>query len=374
MNKLEDLKNKIKFKGVTLYKSKIFRVVSVLLIFLFVINFGSFQFKSWKYGSIYADNVGSDGGLTFSSSKATMGIDFNSGFKGELSSEHQDAFNNVSDMNSSVSENISEPIESGKEEKLVYTSYTDIETKDIEKALEYIHSEIEKYNGILQSENLSNMDSVAKRDALAENSLYRGNAASAELYVRIPQKVYKEFIGNLNEDNDIIVVKDISQKIDNMTDTYYDYEARLKSLRIQETRLLEFMRNANNVADMLSVEDRLSNVQYEIDRITNSINEIDNDVDYAKVTISIREVIKYTSTQENPQNFFERVISYFSGSLESFAETLEDWLAVIIFLIPYGVLLVIIVFIVKRVVRNRVKRRSEKLKEKENEISIKKEE
>lgn len=374
MNKLEDFKNKIKFKGVTLYKSKVFRVVSVLLIFLFVINFGSFQFKNWKYGSIYADNVGYDGGLNFSSSKATMGIDFNSGFKGEVSSEPQDAFDSVSNMSPSASENISEPIESGKEEKLVYTSYTDIETKDIEKALEYIHSEIAKYNGILQSENLSNMDSVAKRDALAENSLYRGNAASAELYVRIPQKVYKEFIGTLNEDNDIIVVKDISQKIDNMTDTYYDYEARLKSLRIQETRLLEFMRNANNVADMLSVEDRLSNVQYEIDRMTNSINEIDNDVDYAKVTISIREVIKYTSTQENPQNFFERVINYFSGSLESFAETLEDWLAVIIFLIPYGILFVIIIFVVKKIVRNKVKRRSEKLKEKENEIDIKKEE
>ena len=80
----------------------------------------------------------------------------------------------------------------------------------------------------------------------------------------------------------------------------------------------------------------------EIDSITNSLETIDNDVKYSKVTLNIREVVKYTDKPENPKNFIERLWSYITGSAESFLDNVESLLETAIYAIPNIVLLVLI--------------------------------
>ena len=253
------------------------------------------------------------------------------------------------------------------DEKLVYSASVGVETKDIDKALEHIYAKIKEYNGIIQDERQSNMGNVVYDDWYR----YGGNA-SAYIFVRIPQEHYDVFLNSIEVENGDIVVSNLSKSVQNMTQTYYDTESRLRSLRIQEERLFEFMENAYDISDMLDVEDRLTDVQYEIDSATNSLRTIDNDVAYSKVTLNIEEVVKYTSTPENPKNFFERVWSYITGSVEDFAETLEYWLEVAIYLIPYlFVLIVIYIAFIKVKRKVQAKRKAKKaLKDKENEIDI----
>ena len=156
-----------------------------------------------------------------------------------------------------------------------------------------------------------------------------------------------------------------------MTEVYYDSESRLKSLRVQEKRLLEFMENAENVSDMLSVESKLSEVQYQIDSVTNSLKTIDNDVQYAKVKIIITEVCKYTEVTENPTNFFERVIDYIKNSFVSFTENAEEILEAVIYLIPYGIIIGIIVVIVRACLKKNKLKREKKLESEDSSNSIK---
>lgn len=248
-----------------------------------------------------------------------------------------------------------------KTEKLVYSASLGIETKDMDVALEHIYSKINEYNGIIQDERQNNMGHVTYEDYYR----YSGNA-SAYIFVRIPQEHYNTFINSLEDENGDIVVSSISKNVQNMTQVYYDTESRLRSLRVQEERLFEFMESAGDVSDMLSVEDRLTDVQYEIDSATNSLLVIDNDVKYSKVTLNIEEVVKYSSTPENPKNFIERVWMYITDSAENFAETLEYWLECAIYFVPYFVLLVIVYIVFIKIKRKIQKKRKVK-KELENQ-------
>lgn len=248
-----------------------------------------------------------------------------------------------------------------KTEKLVYSASLGIETKDINIALEHIYGKINEFNGIIQDERQNNMGHVVYEDYYRHS----GNA-SAYIFVRIPQEHYDAFINSLEDENGDIVVSSISKNVQNMTQVYYDTESRLRSLRVQEERLFEFMESAGNVSDMLNVEDRLTDVQYEIDSATNSLLVIDNDVKYSKVTLNIEEVIKYSSTPENPKNFFERVWMYITESAEEFAETLEYWLECAIYLVPYFVLLVIVYIVFIKIKRKVQKKRKEKKENQED--------
>lgn len=253
-----------------------------------------------------------------------------------------------------------------KSEKLVHSADIDMETKNLTSALDFIHSKIESVEGIIQAESVNGNNRL---DSYSYS--YYNSVPSANIYVRIPQKNYESFINTLNQKTDNLAAISIDKTVDNMTEVYYDSESRLKSLRVQEKRLLEFMENAENVSDMLSVESKLSEVQYQIDSVTNSLKTIDNDVQYAKVRISITEVRKYTEVTENPTNFFERVIDYIKNSFVSFTENAEEILEAVIYLIPYGIIIGIIVVIVRACLKKKKLKREKKLESEDSSNSIK---
>ena len=233
-----------------------------------------------------------------------------------------------------------------KSAKLVYSANLDIETKDIDAALDSIYAKIKEVDGIIESEELNNMGNVTYDDYVR----YYDNAR-AFIYVRVPQEHYETFINSIETEDGSIVVTDVAKSVENLTDTYYDLDSRLRSLRVQEERLFDFMKSAKSVSEMLDVEDRLSEVQYEIDRITNSLETIDNDVKYSKVKLDVREVVKYTERTENPKNFIERLWGYITGSVENFLDNVEGLLELVIYSVPNLVLLVLIYIGCVKVIR-----------------------
>lgn len=360
------VKDKVKVVSNSKYKHIAGFLVFVLVIGLFggfsgIGNVKSYDSADMYYGNtngalvesmgslkadIYSDSVSSifDGFTTESATDSSMGVYY----EPESPSENQV----VSERDYLATDNTAYESQT---EKLIYSADIGIETKDIDVALERIYEKIKEYNGIIQDERQNNMGNVVYED------YYRYSAnASAYIYVRIPQEHYDDFINSIEDEKGDIVVSDISKNVQNMTKVYYDTESRLRSLRVQEERLFEFMESANTVADMLDVEDRLTDVQYEIDSATNSLAMIDNDVKYSKITLNIEEVVKYSEKTENPKNFIERVWSYIKGSAENFADTLEEWLEFIIYFIPYLVILIIVYIIFIKVKRKIQKKRKDK--------------
>lgn len=236
-----------------------------------------------------------------------------------------------------------------QEEKLVYTSNVTLETEDFDKASTDLHAAIKSLGGIIISENAQNLNNI---NSQGFRTLY--------ISVRIPQENYDAFLSGLSESYN---VASLQNHVDNLTEYYYDNENRLRSYRIQEERLFAMLEKAENVSEMLEIESRLCDVQYEIESLTNTQKTIDNDVKYATFHLNLHEVTKFTSPA--PKTFGDRFSETVKNSGEAFAEFLEGTLFVLIFLAPYLVIFAIALVIGIIIVKN--KKKKAKAKDAENE-------
>lgn len=234
------------------------------------------------------------------------------------------------------------------EEKLVYTSRVTLETEEFDTANESLHATITSLGGIIISENAYNLSNVGYR--------------SMSMTVRIPQESYDAFLSGLSASYNVASVQN---SVDNMTERYYDNENRLKSYRIQEERLFAMLEKAETVKEMLEIESRLCDVQYQIESLTNTQRTIDNDVKYATFYLNLNEVTKFTSP--TPKTFGDRLGETLSDSGETFLEFLEGLLFMCIYLAPYLVILGVIVIIIVIAVKSSRKKKAKKESESKNE-------
>lgn len=234
-----------------------------------------------------------------------------------------------------------------REEKLVYTSRVTLETEDFDTANKTLHDTIKSLGGIIISENAYNLNSV-------NNSGLR----SIDITVRIPQESYETFLAGMEDSYNVASVQNT---VDNLTDYYYDNENRLRSYRVQEERLFAMLEKAETVEEMLKIEERLCDVQYQIEALTNTQNTIDNDVKYSTFYIDLNEVTKYTTPA--PKTFGDRFNETVKDSVEAFAEFSESLLFMIIYTAPYivifAVALVIGIIVAKKKKRAKAKAASE---------------
>lgn len=230
-----------------------------------------------------------------------------------------------------------------REEKLVYTSHVTLETEDFDTATDSLHATVKSLGGIIISENAQNLNNV---NSHGYRNLY--------MTVRIPQENYDTFLSGLSENYN---VANVQNSVDNLTEHYYDNENRLKSYRIQEERLFAMLEKAENVSEMLEIEARLCDVQYEIEALTNANKTIDNDVKYSTFHLTLNEVTKFTTPA--PKTFGDRLGETLSDSGEAFVNFLEDALFVIIFIAPYLVIFAI-AFIIGFAIIKRKKRKTVK--------------
>jgi len=84
------------------------------------------------------------------------------------------------------------------------------------------------------------------------------------------------------------VVESYSLNSDDISLSYYDIQARLKSATIEETQLLEIMEKCTNVKDLLAVREQVAAVRSDIESYQARINLWDSLVDYATLEVSIR--------------------------------------------------------------------------------------
>ena len=100
------------------------------------------------------------------------------------------------------------------------------------------------------------------------------------------------------------VLKNISQQ-------YYDTTTQIESLRIQERNLLEMMEKCETIEDMITVEERLAQVQSERSKLETAKRYMDTDVAFSYVNITISEVMEYHQDREpvKRNTFVDRLIN-----------------------------------------------------------------
>lgn len=142
-----------------------------------------------------------------------------------------------------------------------------------------------------------------------------GNETYTEgtLVLRVPVENYQAFLSTVQGEG---LVLRSNENVDDVTRQYVDLEARLENLRRQRDRLRDLYERANDTEEVLAVEDRLSEVQGEIERTEARLRTLQNQVTYATVTVHVRE--------ERPERTpFERTHWYDIGVVAAFLESID---------------------------------------------------
>ena len=161
-------------------------------------------------------------------------------------------------------------------------------------------------------------------------------------------------------------IKDQSETTDSDSGYYYasedefdrDNARRIWSLTVRipskKDRLLELLKKAENVADMITIEDKLADVRARIAELSRKNNQIDYDVSYSTVDVTLREV-KFYSPQKI--SYAEQLRNAFEDSGETFVNAMQQLLIVLIYLLPFIIVLVLliaaIIFTVRKIKRRR---------------------
>lgn len=167
--------------------------------------------------------------------------------------------------------------------------------------------------------------------------------SSGVVVVRIAQEKFDSVLKSISGLGNVI---DSQSYSDEVTDQYFDTESRLKILRIEESRLLDYLETISDPDTIFKYEQRLSEVRTQIEGLTGTLRKLDDLVDFSTITLNIREVLP-EQLDENPDgSFFERLWNGFVKSLKSTVRFLGEFLIVIAKALPAIAVLAVIGLIV----------------------------
>lgn len=232
--------------------------------------------------------------------------------------------------------------------KWVITMNIDTETEDMDTALDSLNRQIRELNGYVQEQNIRNGSTYS-------SSRYR----SASLTVRIPAEQLDIFTSSLTEFTNVV---SSSRSAEDITLSYVDTETRITALETERDRLLELMEQAETMSDLLEIESRLTDVNYELERYGSRLRTMDNQVSYATIYLSVREVKEYTPVAE--QTLWEKISSGFLDSLKGLGNGIVNFFAWIViklpYLVVYGLILWGLGILIRRWRRRRAARKAAK--------------
>ena len=235
--------------------------------------------------------------------------------------------------------------------KIIYTASVSIETTESDKAVAALESQVQKIGGFVESSNVTG-DTQYNSDGTT-SIVNRW----AYYTVRIPCEQFEAFLHETEGFGNVIST---SRDAQNVTSAYTDYEARLSSLNTQEERLLDMLAKSEDVETLIALEQRLSDVRYEIESIERSLRNYDMQIRYSTVELDLREVEVYTPTVPVRRTFGQKLSDSLSDGWTGFARGMQNVILGLASALPALVLLAVIVIVVIVLVKNARKKRRAK--------------
>jgi len=194
------------------------------------------------------------------------------------------------------------------ERKLIRNINVCLETEKFEPVKANIKKNIETLGGYIEnsSEYLGGYYSNSNRNAY--------------ITARIPADTTDQFLNTSFSD---AFITSMDENTEDVSLRYSDLQTKLKTLEAERDRLMELIKEAEDVDSIIALEARLSEIRYELESIQSNLKSYDNRVSYSTVWISINEVKRVEASVK--ASFGERVASGFRSSSEALFEGIQDF-------------------------------------------------
>ena len=231
--------------------------------------------------------------------------------------------------------------------KIIYSANVQVETTDFDGSLKTLEELIQTYDGWVESSSVNGNN-------YHDSSRGYVSRRSANYTLRFPSERFDELMGALSALGNIPFTHTYTE---NVTAQYYDVQARLNAYSAQEQRLLEMMEKAETVEDIVILEDRLTEVRYQIEALQSTLNNWDRQVSYSSVYLDLTEVQEYSPEPQVQPSYGQRLLSALKDGMHDFADFFKALLLVLTEALPALLLIAAIVVIVVLALRKRRKAR-----------------
>ena len=235
--------------------------------------------------------------------------------------------------------------------KIIYSANLQAQTTEFDAAIAALDKQIADFGGFIE------------RSDIRGDTCYNNDGTTtvinrwANYTIRVPASKFEAF---LRQTEGLGNITSVSRYAENVTSQYTDYEARLSSLRTQEERLLDMLSKSEDVETLIALEQRLSDVRYEIESIERSLRNYDMQIKYSTVDLDLREVEIYTPTVPVRRTFSQKLSDSFSDGWTGFTRSIQNVILGLAAALPALVLLAVIVIVVIVLVKRARKKRKEK--------------
>ena len=232
--------------------------------------------------------------------------------------------------------------------KIIYSADATVETTDFDGSIAKLLALVEQNKGWIESSTMSG----ANYRSIARGSSYN---RSASYTLRIPSDKFELLMGSLSEIGNVPYSHTYTE---NVTSQYYDTQARLTAYQTQETRLLEMMEKAETVSDVIAIEEKLTELRYQIESLQSTLKNWDRQVSYSTICLEVMEVSEYTP--EPQQSYGQELWQALTGAFRDLGQFFKDLLVFLVSAIPTILVLTALFFIFRPLFRKLAARRREK--------------
>lgn len=242
--------------------------------------------------------------------------------------------------------------------KLIKTVDLYAETEQYDMLLVGLEAQIAELGGYVEYQYQYNGSSYSNYD----------ETRNAHLSVRIPAKRLDEFVRKVGEQCNIT---NKEERVEDVTLQYVDLESRKKALVIEQDRLLELLEKAETVEDIITIEQRLSEVRYELENMESQLRTLNNRIDYSTINIDIREVKRLTPTEE--KSAWDKMKNGFTRSIYRIGDGMKNGFIWFVINIPYFVIWILVIVVILVIVRTIIKKEERKKADREQQERLRQE-
>ena len=241
-----------------------------------------------------------------------------------------------------------EPLAETTGKKLIKNVDMEVETQQYDELVANIQTEVASLGGYVENFTASDYN--------------QGRTRNSYLTVRVPAEHLDGFVNRVAEKSNILYR---NERVEDVTLQYVDLDTHKKALVTERDRLLELLGKAENVADIIEIESRLSEVRYQIESLESQLRAIDNQVTYSTVYITIQEVEVLTPVAE--KSVWQKISDGFGYNVYRVIWGLEDFAIGCVINLPFLFVWIVVIaalFVIGRLLWKGCRRRREKRRKK----------
>ena len=257
----------------------------------------------------------------------------------------------------------SDDTKSDIEDKLVYHGDVTLDSIKYDESIEEFKKLLDKYDAFVESENVYVYDdNYYSYDSNVERAAKIRNYYAS---VRIPSKHYEELMTGVADLGEITAQ---SSNVQNFKQEYKDVSISLDILQQSYKAYSKMLDSATDINNIIEIQDKLTELETQIEQAKGRLNQIDNDVAYSYIDVHINEVSKYKEPVLEDDTFAQRVKKAFVESLENIQSMFEGVVLNAIRYLPAIIIgITLIILIIKLLVF--VKSKLPKVKMKNNDLA-----